>query len=278
MSFFKSIKLENYRNFNYFKADFTPGCNILIGKNLQLFNGSQCIGLLRKGDIKGAVLFRSFGIDKFYYYRTWCFFKRCKYIYKSISILGNIKDIKKFCKIKIKKIDIGLLSYDSFMRFTRNPTAKEVNLKLILFFAESLFASDFFEKIYNNKNITKLVQAEILFIPLSILFQKSLLKKNKVYSRCGLNLITIRKYTKFDQRYEERTTFSRKLFYEIYKNNKAKSIKLNDRYYKKLIKNKFYVLMYFRKVKAIDGYKNILGIKFTWYFRSKLWINRRYWY
>ncbi len=33
MSFFQSIKLENYRNFNYFKADFTSGCNILIGKN-----------------------------------------------------------------------------------------------------------------------------------------------------------------------------------------------------------------------------------------------------
>ena len=63
------------------------------------------------------------------------------------------------------------------MRYTRNPTAKEINSKLILFFAEGLFASDSFEKIFYNKNITKLVQAEILFIPLNILFQKSLLKK-----------------------------------------------------------------------------------------------------
>ena len=214
--------------------------NVLIGKYLQLFRGSQCIGLLRKGDIRGEVLFRSYGIDKFYYYKTWSFFKRCKYIYKSILILKDIKNINEFCKIRIKKIDVGLLSYDSFLRYTRNPTAKKINSKLILSFAEALFASDFFEKFFYNKNISELVQAERHFLPLSVLFQKSLLKKNKVYSRCGLNLITIRKYTKFDQRYEERTTFSRKLFYEIYKNNKAKSIKLNDRYYKKLIKNKFY--------------------------------------
>ena len=91
--------------------------------------------------------------------------KRCKYIYKSILILKNIKNINTFCKIKIKKIDIGLLSYDSFMRYTRNPSAKEVNFKLILFFAEALFASDFFEKFFYNKNITKLVQAEKHFLP-----------------------------------------------------------------------------------------------------------------
>ena len=214
--------------------------NVIIGKHLQSFDGSQCIGLLRKGDIKGEVLFRSFGIDKFYYYRTWSVFKRCKYIYKSILILKNIKNIKKFCNIRIKKIDIGLLSYDSFMRFTRNPTTKEVNLKLILFFAEALFASDFFEKIFYNQNIKKLVQSETLFIPLSILFQKSLLKKHKIYSRMGRTKISVRNYTKFDQRYKFRSTFSKKLFKEIFKNHKAKSIKLINKYYEEKIKKKFY--------------------------------------
>ena len=214
--------------------------NVIIGKHLQLFNKSQCIGLLKKGDVKAEVLFRSFGIDKFYYYKQWSFLKRCKYIYKSIFILKDIKNIQDFCKIKIKKIDIGLLSYDSFIRYTRNPTAKEVNLKLILFFAEALFASDFFEKVYYNQDISKLVQAERHFIPLSILFQKSLLKKKIIYSRCFQHLVSVRMYTKFDQRYSERTTFSKKLYYEIFNNNKTKSIKLINTYYKKLIKNNFY--------------------------------------
>ena len=35
-------------------------------------------------------------------------------------------------------------------------------------------------------------------------------------------------YTNFSQRYEERTTFLKNLYYEIYKTNKAKSIKLID--------------------------------------------------
>jgi len=33
LNFFQNIKLENYRNFTYFKIDFISGCNILIGKN-----------------------------------------------------------------------------------------------------------------------------------------------------------------------------------------------------------------------------------------------------
>ena len=43
--------------------------NILIGKYLQLFYKAQFMGLLRKGDIRGEVLFRSFGMDKFFYYK-----------------------------------------------------------------------------------------------------------------------------------------------------------------------------------------------------------------
>ena len=221
--------------------------NAIIAKCLQSFEGSQCIGLLRRGDIVGEILFRSFGIDKYYYYKPWSFLKRCKYIYKSILILKNIKNINAFCKIRIKKIDIGLLSYDSFMRYTRNPTAKEVNFKLILFFAEGLFASDFFEKIFQNKNITKLVQCETMFVPLSILFQKSLLKKIKIYSRSATHLNTVRLYSKFDRRYQAPETFSIKLFNTVYKYYKTKSIKLINKYHKKKlqVKNKFFLDAYY---------------------------------
>ena len=68
--------------------------NPLIGKYVQLFHKSQCLGLLRKGDIKAEVLFRSFGISKFYYYKTWNFFQRCVYIYKALKILQNVRNVK----------------------------------------------------------------------------------------------------------------------------------------------------------------------------------------
>ena len=231
----KIILVENFVNHPSYGLS-----NILIGKYLQLFSGHKFIGLLRKGDIKSEILFRSFGVDKFYYYKKWKFFESCEYIYKSIQILKNVKDIKKFCNIRVKKIDIGLTSYDTYIRYTRNPSSKKVNLKLILFFAEALFANDFFEKIFYNQNISKLVQSEQLYIPLSILFQKALIKKKEIYSRFGRHKICIRKYTSYSQRYEERSTFSKKLFNVVNKNYKAKSIKLINHYYEKEIRNKSY--------------------------------------
>ena len=50
MNFFKNIKLENYRNFNYFEIDFTSGCNVLIGKNGSgKTNILESISLFEKG-------------------------------------------------------------------------------------------------------------------------------------------------------------------------------------------------------------------------------------
>ena len=50
MNFFKNIKLENYRNFNYFEIDFTSGCNVLVGKNGSgKTNILESISLFEKG-------------------------------------------------------------------------------------------------------------------------------------------------------------------------------------------------------------------------------------
>ena len=81
----ETILIESFIN-----TPIYPIENILIGKYLQFLNRSQCMGLLRKGDIKGEILFRSFGIDKFYYYKFGGLYQRCKYIYKSVLLLRNI--------------------------------------------------------------------------------------------------------------------------------------------------------------------------------------------
>ena len=235
----KIILIENYISHPSYAVE-----NALIGKYLQLINGSKCMGLLRKGDIQGEILFRSFGIDKFYYHKIGSFYQRCKYIYKSNIFLKNIKDTKKLCNFKLNKIDIGLTSYDTFMRYTGNPTCKKIDFKLILFFAEAMFANDFFEKVLHNKNIEGLVQSELQFIPLSILFQNFLLKKRKIYTRMGGHSpgISIRIYTNFDQRYKSRITPSKKLLNRIFKNFKRKkeSITKINKYFKYHIKKKFY--------------------------------------
>ena len=50
MSYFESIKLENYRNFNNFETNFISGCNVLIGKNGSgKTNLLESISLFEKG-------------------------------------------------------------------------------------------------------------------------------------------------------------------------------------------------------------------------------------
>ena len=50
MSYFQSLKLENYRNFKNFETCFIPGCNVLIGKNGSgKSNILESISLFEKG-------------------------------------------------------------------------------------------------------------------------------------------------------------------------------------------------------------------------------------
>lgn len=68
---------------------------------------------------------------------------------------------------------------------------------------------------------------------------------------------TVRIYTNFKQRYKSKNTFSKKLFDEIYKNFKKKSINLSNRFYKKQMKNKFYGKPW---APYVDDSKNIVAL------------------
>ncbi len=214
--------------------------NMLIGKYLEILTHTNSIGLIRAGDIKGYFLLRSFGVKKLYIYKFGGFYSRLKYIFKSIKILKDIKNVKELYNFKINKIDIGLLTLDTWIRYTKVPTLKKIDLKLILFFAEALFALNFFEKLIKKEKVTKLVQGEKQFIPISILFQKSLQKNVRVYSRNGWDKITVRVYSNFNQRHEQKIRFSKKFLSQVYKENKNKAIKSIDTWFRSQIKNKFY--------------------------------------
>ena len=281
--------------------------NILITKYLQLFGGYRAHGFLRKGDIKGEVFFRSFGIDKFYYYSFGGIYQRCKYIIKSILLLKDIKHIRNLIDLRINKIEIGFLAYDAFMRYTGFHTATKINFRIILVFAEALKAMDFHEKNFDNSQISHFVQPERNFVPMGIFFQKFLLNKVSVYSKYGPNDFTVRKYTNFDQRNTEKKTSSKKLFNEVLKNFKNQSIKMitkdmssrttfghlptwNPEKFKKnqkdqmkvLEKNKFYELFGWDNKKKIatiflhhlidgnyrSGPRNIFQDNYTWTYQT----------
>ena len=120
--------------------------NISIGKYLSYFHNSECNGLLNKGDIKGEELFRSFGIKNFYYFDDKNFFVRSYYVFKALRILSNISNTNDLCKLKINNIDIGLTTYDTFIRYSRIPTSNKIKFKMIVLLAQALLANDFFFK------------------------------------------------------------------------------------------------------------------------------------
>jgi hypothetical protein len=229
------ILIDNFIN----QAQFSLN-QISVGKYLSYFYRSNCAGLLIKGDIKGEILFRSFGINKFYHFSDGNIIERCKYLIKALMILKKVKNIKEFCNIKEEGIEIGLTSYDTFIRYTRIPSTNKINSKMTVFLAQALFANNYFNKLFKKKYINKLVQAEKQFIPLSILFQNALKMKKTIFIRTGINKISVKIYNKFNQRHENKITFSIKLLKCIIKENKLNALKLIDKFYKIQFKNKLY--------------------------------------
>ena len=70
-------------------------------------------------------------------------------------------------------------AYDSFIRYTGIPTAKEMSSDLIFFLAETLYVYDKFEEVIKkDRSIKHLIQSETAFVPLNIFFQVSLKKFN----------------------------------------------------------------------------------------------------
>ena len=231
----KIILIDNFINQPVFTLT-----NISDGKYLSYFYKSNCVGFLKKGDIKGEVIFRSFGIKKFYYLNDGNIIQRCKYLIKALFIASKFKTIKDFCNFKIDGIDIGLTAYDTFIRYTRIPSSEKIKLKMIIFLSEAIYINNFLNNLFKEKKITKIVQAERQFIPYYILFQKSLKKGKKVFTNMGTDNVTVRIYNKFNQRYDSKNKFSIKLINLILKNNKIKSLKKIENFYKLQFKNKSY--------------------------------------
>lgn len=232
----QKILIENFINHPFYSIN-----NLLVGKYLEIITNKECIGFLRKGDLRGEFLLKSFGIKNIYYYNYGGVFVRIKYLIKALSIIHKESSIKHFINLKIDKLDIGLLTYDTFLRYSRFASTDKFNLRLINYFAEALYANDYISKIISTDNISELVQSEKQFIPLNIFFQKFLtFKNNKVYARVGTDKLSVRIYSNFNQRHENKARFSKKVLNYIYKNKKKTAIKIINEYFKFQFNNKLF--------------------------------------
>ena len=211
--------------------------NAIISLYLSKIFNFKTIGIIRSGDVKSEVIFRSFGIKKFIYFKNPNFLKRIFYVYKTFKLIKNINTIDAFIKFKYKDLDVGLSAYDSYVRYVGQPTLKDINPKLITILSEAISSSDFyFDLIKKDPSIEKSVHSEASFVPLNQLFQVCLKNKIEVFSRFGKESFTIRKYTKFNQRFIFRGTISQMLFDEVFKNHKNKCLKIIKKINKEKLK------------------------------------------
>lgn len=215
--------------------------NAIIGKFLSKINGNNIIGFIRDGDLKSEIIFRSFGIEKFIYFKKKNVFQRFKYNFLAFIKILKIDSLSDYCKIKIENIDIGLPAYDSFIRYTGIPTAEKINSELIFFLAETMYVNDIFKSIIQkNKSIKHLIQSETAFVPLNIFFQLSLKNSIKVYSRLGTDKFSIRRYDESNQKYFYRANISQKLLNEVHNNFSKKCNTDIKKYYLSLQKKGYF--------------------------------------
>ena len=81
--------------------------------------------------------------------------------------------IETFCKIKHRGIELGLSSYDSYLRYTSgNPSLDYVNDELIVIYANALFTCDYlYEEVLKKKMLSEVYKQKQFFI-LHIFFFK----------------------------------------------------------------------------------------------------------
>ena len=125
--------------------------NAIIAVYLRNIFKYKIVGLLRKGDYVGKAIFNSYGIKDINYYQNLNILQRLKSVYLSLKLIKNSKDIDSFCKIKYKNLNVGLSSYDSYVRYTGQPSLKFINIELVYFLSDSIGACIFFNKFLDKK-------------------------------------------------------------------------------------------------------------------------------
>ena len=228
----KSILVENFVN----QPAYTMS-NAIISQYLKKIYNYNIIGLLRDGDYIGEAIFKSYEINEIYYYKDLSLIQRLKTISISLKLIKNSYKIEDFCKIKFKDLNVGLSSYDSYIRYTGKPSLKFINSELIYFLSNSIGSSIFFENFIKDKKIKLSVQAETAFSPLNNLFQTCLKNKIKVFSRLGTDSFSIRIYKNWKERFTYRANFAQKIFNKIYNNHKLHCVKKYEFFFNKDIKD-----------------------------------------
>ena len=151
----------------------------IIGKYASLIEKSNLEAILREKDFRGEKIIRSYGVNKFYRIDLGSFFIKLKYFLKAINIIFKIKNVDEFIKLRVKKINLGMIVYDHILRHSGIEQTRKLNFKFVNFLSESLKYNEYFKVFFKENKFKYVIQSETQFIPSGI-FENALIHKNKV--------------------------------------------------------------------------------------------------
>ena len=181
----------------------------------------------------------SFGIKKIIILKNFNILVRLKCFIKAHLIIKSCKNMDEFLNFNINNVDIGKAVYDHYLRYSGIGTTNEFVREFYSYLAECLSIYDQFNKYLKKYEIVALVQTEKQFIPGSVVFQSALVNGINTYSRTGiLNKFSIKKYSNVNERYTQRSRYSKKLFNAVVKNFGKEAIEAGGNLVKKRFEGK----------------------------------------
>ncbi len=202
--------------------------NIVIARPLMETYGLPGAGLLNKPNRKIENLFKSYGINTFYYLsdRKQGVFQSIKNAWKAVQLLGEVKNVDDFLNLKLNEISLGKVVYDNYLRSSGFGTLERVNCRAFEGLVTSIGYLEYLENIFQAGNFPVLVQAERQFIPSGLVCQTALKHKTVIFSRGGgPTTFTLCRFDALDQYYNNTHRSTQELFDYIYNNYRKEAVR-----------------------------------------------------
>ena len=227
--FYKSEKISKNK---ILVTDFlsTPGythTSGVIGKYLVKAINGKIDGFIRQGDFRGRKILENFGTDKIYNLNQYSLIMTLNSFLTAARLFLKVRSIDQFIKIKLNKVNIGMIVYDHILRHGRTGTFDKFSFKYVYYLTLAINVNKVCKNIFKNKYKFAVI-LETQFIPNSIIFENALLNKCKVISHeGGSDKFTVRIYRNFKERFQSKIKFPKNVFNKLQK-HKRKNFYKNE--------------------------------------------------
>ncbi|MFH1478592.1 MAG: hypothetical protein ABIG92_02315 [Candidatus Omnitrophota bacterium] len=216
--------------------------NLIIGRYVMDVYGIQGAALLHKRDRKLELLFKSYGISKFFYLsdRNNSALDFIRYTSKAVHIFGELKNIDDFLNLKLEDVHIGKIVYDTYLRTSGFGTADSIQPVFISYMREALCYQDYLKKLFDCNAFPVLIQSDRQFMPGAIVYQVALKNGTVVYSRGGKpKSFTVCRFKGIDRAFKDVGRFERKLFEYVWQSHRIEAVCSGGKYINKRFKSEY---------------------------------------